>query len=32
LFGGHPEYLAYAAGVSLTLGLGLRVGRALSDE
>uniref|UniRef100_Q07ML5 Uncharacterized protein n=1 Tax=Rhodopseudomonas palustris (strain BisA53) TaxID=316055 RepID=Q07ML5_RHOP5 len=29
---GHAEYLAYAAGGSLTLGLGVLVGRAMSGE
>jgi len=32
LFCGHSEYLAYAAGASLTLGLGVLVGRAMSGE
>jgi hypothetical protein len=32
LFCGHAEYLAYAAGVSLTLGLGFLIGRALSSD
>lgn len=29
---GHPEYLAYAAAASLTLGLGFLIGRALGGE
>jgi hypothetical protein len=32
LFCGHAEYLAYVAGASLTLGLGLLIGRTLSGE
>jgi hypothetical protein len=29
MFCGHPEYLAYAAGVALVLALGVKIGRAL---
>jgi hypothetical protein len=32
LFCGQSEYLAYAAGACLTVGLGVLVGRAMSGE